>query len=72
MEFLRQDMLVTKKTPVLEFFLKKQRLRVFKKGLHQSFFPVKFVNFSEQLFSRTTFGECFCFRGWPCAALSKQ
>ena len=39
-----------KKTPVLEFFLKKQRLQVFKKGLRQSFFPVKFVKFF-----RTTF-----------------
>ena len=33
-----------KKTPVL-VFLKKQRLQVFKKGLDQSYFAVKFVGF---------------------------
>ena len=32
----------------------------------------KFVKFFRTILSKTTFGECFCFGGWPCAALSRQ
>ena len=51
-----------KKTPVLMFFLKKQRLQVFKKGHHQSFFPVKFAKFFRTVFFQNNFRRMFLFR----------
>ena len=63
-----------KKTPAMEFLFKRHRLQLIKKGLLKNhiFFPVKFVKFFRTILSRTTFGECFCFMGWPGPALSKQ
>ena len=59
-----------KKRLVMEFIF--GRLQLIKKGFHQRFFPVAFVKFFRTILSRTNFGESFCFRGWPCTALSKQ
>ena len=63
-----------KKTPAMEFLFKRHRLQLIKKGLLKNhiFFPVKFVKFFRTILSRTTFGKCFCFVGWPGPALSKQ
>ena len=61
-----------KKRFVMEYFSESDRLQLIKKGLHQRFFPVTFMKFFGISLSRTTFGESFCFEGWPCAALSKQ
>ena len=52
------------KTPALEFFLKKQMLQYSWKDFIKVFFLWNLWNFSEQPFCRTTFGKCFCFRGW--------
>ena len=52
-----------KKTPVLVFFLKKQRLQVFKKGLRQSFFSVKFVKFFRTTLFWNKFRRMFLFQG---------
>ena len=63
---------IHKKRVVMEFFFGRHRLQLTKKGLHQRFHPVKFVRFFKTILSRTIFGECFCFAGWPCAAQRKQ
>ena len=57
---------------VMEFFFGRHRLQLTKKGLHQRFHTVKFARFFRTILSRTTFGECFCFACWPCAAQQKQ
>ena len=55
-------------------FCLKDRLQLIKKGLLKNhiFFPVKSEKFFRTILSRTTFGKCFCFMGWPGPALSKQ
>ena len=57
---------------VIEFFFERHRLQFNKKELRQRFFPLTFVKFFRKILSRTTFSKWFYFRGWPCAALSKQ
>ena len=48
------------------------RLQFIKKRPHQRFFLVKLIKFFRTVLSRTTFGGCFCFGGWPCSALLVQ
>ena len=57
---------------VLQNFAKATGCKLSRKDFVKGPFLWNLGKFSEQLLARTTFGECFCFRGWPCAALSKQ
>ena len=52
-----------KKTPAIEFFVEKYRLQVTKKGLHQRFFPVKFVEFFRTVSCYGNFWRMFLFQG---------
>ena len=61
---------IRKGTYVLEFFLKKQRMQAVKKGLNQSFFPLKTVKFFRTASFQNNFRWMFLFREvgltWSC------
>ena len=62
-----------KKTLVMEFLFKSRRMQLDWEKTSSKVLSREICEmFLSRLFSRSTFGECFCFGSCPCGALSKQ